>query len=236
SLPRGCLDDLRTVLKAYHIGLKLKDERSSGEVTDFTFHGKLTEPQEQALKDVLSEDFGVFVAPPGAGKTVIAIAAIAERKTNVLILTHRKPLMEQWRLQLSSLLGLDKKEIGQIGGGKNKSNGRVDIAMVQSLDSGRSVDPRIADYGFIIVDECHHVSAFSFEKALTQAKAKYVLGLTATPYRRDGQQPIIHMQCGPICHQMTRKDLPEQSQSACVKQISVATGRKTPKSTQCGIR
>ena len=216
SLPRGCIDDLRTVLKEHQIGLKLKDERKSGEATDFTFHGKLAVPQEQALQDVLSADFGVFVAPPGAGKTVLAIAAIAERKTNVLILTHRKPLMEQWRLQLSSLLGLDKKEIGQIGGGKNKSNGRVDIAMVQSLDSGQSVDPRIADYGFIIVDECQHVSAFSFEKALTQAKAKYVLGLTATPYRRDGQQPIIHMQCGPICHQMTRKDLPEQSSIATV--------------------
>jgi len=216
SLPRGCLDDLRTVLKEHRIGLNLKDERNSGEAADFIFHCKLTEPQAQALKDVLATDFGVFVAPPGAGKTVLAIAAITHRKTNVLILTHRKPLMEQWRLQLSSLLGLDKKEIGQIGGGKNKSNGRIDIAMVQSLDSAQSVTPRIADYGFIIVDECHHVSAFSFEKVLTQAKSKYVLGLTATPYRRDGQQPIIHMQCGPICHQMTHKDLPEQSSAATV--------------------
>jgi superfamily II DNA or RNA helicase len=160
-----------------------------------------------ALKDILDSDFGVFVAPPGAGKTVMALAAVAKRKTNTLILVHRKPLMEQWRLQASSLFDINKKEIGQIGGGKNKSNGTIDIAMVQSMDMKEGVDDRIMDYGFVIVDECHHVGAVSFEKVLAQVKAKYVLGLTATPYRRDGHQPIIHMQCGPICHQIKRKDL-----------------------------
>ena len=94
-----------------------------------------------------------------------------------------------------------------IGGGKNKSNGTIDIAMVQSMDLADGVDDRISDYGFVIIDECHHVGAVSFEKVLAQVKAKYVLGLTATPYRRDGHQPIIHMQCGPICHKINRKDL-----------------------------
>ena len=110
-------------------------------------------------------------------------------------------------MQIASLLGFDKKEIGQIGGGKNKSNGIIDIAMVQSMDLTDGVDDRIADYGFVIVDECHHVGAVSFEKVLSQVKAKYVLGLTATPYRRDGHQPIIHMQCGPIAHRIRQKDL-----------------------------
>jgi superfamily II DNA or RNA helicase len=154
----------------------------------------------------LSADFGVFVAPPGSGKTVLAIAAMARRKTNVLILVHRKPIMDQWCLQISSLLGIEKKDIGRIGGGKNNPTGLIDVAMVQSLDDDQGVDDRIAEYGFVIVDECHHVSAFSFEKVLTQARARYVLGLTATPYRRDGHQPIIHMQCGPICHQIRQKD------------------------------
>ena len=124
--------------------------------------------------------------------------------------------MDQWRLQIASLLGIDKKEIGQIGGGKNKSNGIIDIAMVQSMDLTDGVDDRIADYGFVIVDECHHVGAVSFEKVLSQVKAKYVLGLTATPYRRDGHQPIIHMQCGPIAHRIKQKDLSAHSSASWV--------------------
>lgn len=114
--------------------------------------------------------------------------------------------MEQWRLQISALLGIDKKEIGLIGGGKNKSTGIIDIAMVQSLDLAEGVDDRVAEYGFVIMDECHHVAAASFEKVLSQVKAEFVLGLTATPYRRDGHQSIIHMQCGMVIHRIKDKD------------------------------
>lgn len=216
SLPRGCLHDVETLLKEYGVKLTLNDKRVEGQRAEFAFHGQFTAEQQEALKGILSDDFGVFVAPPGTGKTVLAIAAIAERKTNTLILVHRKPLMEQWRLQISALLGIDKKDVGRIGGGRSKSTGVIDIAMVQSLDAQDGVDDRIADYGFVIVDECHHVSAFSFEKVLTQAKAKYVLGLTATPYRRDGHQSIIHYQCGPVCHRMKQKDHAEQMNNACV--------------------
>lgn len=207
SLPRGCLDDMKALLEEYGVRMNVEDKRVIGKKVDFIFDGTLNGEQEEALEGILESDVGVFVAPPGTGKTVLAIAAIARRKTNVLILTHRKPLMDQWRLQIASLLGIDKKEIGQIGGGKNKSNGIIDIAMVQSMDLADGVDDRIADYGFVIVDECHHVGAVSFEKVLSQVKAKYVLGLTATPYRRDGHQPIIHMQCGPIAHRIKQKDL-----------------------------
>jgi len=206
SLPRGCLDDMKALLEEYNVRMNVEDKRIAGKEVDFIFDGKLNEEQEEALEGILESDVGVFVAPPGTGKTVLAIAAIAKRKTNVLILVHRKPLMDQWRLQIASLLDIDKKEVGQIGGGKNKSNGMIDIGMVQSMDLTDGVDDRIADYGFVIVDECHHVGAVSFEKVLSQVKAKYVLGLTATPYRRDGHQPIIHMQCGPISHRIKQKD------------------------------
>jgi superfamily II DNA or RNA helicase len=206
SLPRGCLEDMRVLLKEYGIQFKIEDKRFAGQAIDCNFKGSLNDAQETALKEILSVDFGVYVAPPGSGKTVLAIAAIERRKKNVLVLVHRKPIMDQWCLQLSSLLGIDKKEIGRIGGGKNNPTGLIDVAMVQSLDDKQGVDDRIAEYGFVIVDECHHVSAFSFEKVLTQARAMFVLGLTATPYRRDGHQPIIHMQCGPICHQIKQKD------------------------------
>jgi len=216
SLPRGCLEDMKALLNEYGVKLNIEDKRFVGKDADFVFNGTLNQEQEEALEGVLESDFGVFVAPPGTGKTVLALAAIAKRKTNVLILVHRKPLMDQWRLQVSFLFDIDKKEVGQIGGGKNKSNGIIDIAMVQSMDLNDGVDDRIADYGFVIIDECHHVGAVSFEKVLAQVKAKYVLGLTATPYRRDGHQPIIHMQCGPICHRISHKEMPAHITSSNV--------------------
>ncbi len=206
SLPRGCLGDVAATLTEYGVSLQLDDKRFPGTNLERDFLGSLNPLQQSALKDILATDFGILSAPPGSGKTVMAIAAMARRGVNTLVLVHRKPLMEQWRLQLSALLGIDKKEIGLIGGGKNKPTGNIDIAMVTSLDHDEDVDDRVADYGFVIMDECHHVAAVSFEKVLSQVKAKYVLGLTATPYRRDGHQPIIHMQCGPIVHQIREKD------------------------------
>lgn len=206
SLPRGCIDDIYYLMDEYGVKVKLRDERMVGKKIKVKFSGELNKEQKRAAKSVLSNETGVLVTSPGIGKTVIAIYVIAKRKTNVLILVHRKPLLEQWRTQLASFLNIDQKAIGQIGGGKNKSNGLIDIAMIQSMERKGVVDDRIADYGFVIADECHHVSAVSFERVLIHAKAKYVLGLTATPYRRDGHQPIIHMQCGPICHRIKTED------------------------------
>jgi superfamily II DNA or RNA helicase len=204
ALPRGCIHDVRTLLEEYGIILNLEDKRFPGRRSAFKFSGDLTQVQKTAVKRILENDIGILVAPPGTGKTVLAIAAIEKRKTNTLILVHRKPLLDQWRTQLAAFLGVSIKEIGQIGSGKNKATGILDVAMLQSLERKGKVDDRIADYGFIIVDECHHIGAVFFEHVLTQVKAKYVLGLTATPYRRDGHQPIIHMQCGPVIHQIKR--------------------------------
>jgi superfamily II DNA or RNA helicase len=123
---------------------------------------------------------------------------VAERDCSTLILVHRRPLLDQWVAQLSLFLGIEPKEIGQIGAGKKTGNGRLDVAMIQSLVRRDKVADLIAGYGQIIVDECHHLPAVSFERVLNEAKARYVVGLTATPQRRDGHHPITEMQLGPV--------------------------------------
>jgi len=198
ALPRGCVGDLRDLLADHGVGLRLDDQRVLGESLKARFHGHLTEAQEQAAKSLLAHDLGVFVAPPGVGKTVVGIYLAAARGRSTLVLVHRKPLLDQWVAQLSLFLGLPPKGIGQIGGGKRTPTGRLDVAMLQSLVRDGTIDDVVAAYGHVIVDECHHVPAASFERVMGEVKARYVTGLTATPYRRDGHQPIIHMQCGPV--------------------------------------
>jgi superfamily II DNA or RNA helicase len=140
----------------------------------------------------------VFVAPPGVGKTVVGIHLIAARACSTLVLVHRRPLLDQWLAQLSVFLGIDSKEIGQIGAGRRTPTGRIDVAMIQSLVRNGAVADLVAAYGQVIVDECHHLPAVSFERVLAEVKARYVVGLTATPQRRDGHHPITQMQLGPV--------------------------------------
>ena len=160
----------------------------------------VTPSQTQAVSQILKHESGVLVAPTAFGKTVVAAAVIAERKVNTLVLVHRRQLVDQWRERLSTFLSLSRGDLGTIGGGKHKPSGVVDIAVMQSLYRENAADEIVATYGQVIVDECHHVSAFSFEQILKVAKARFVFGLTATPTRRDGHHPIIMMQCGPIRH------------------------------------
>ena len=182
----------------------LRDERSTGEPLAVAFVGKLRPDQQAAATAMLKHDTGVLCAPTAFGKTVTAAALIASRGVKTLVLVHRTELLRQWKEQLQSLLGVGPDVIGSIGGGKAEPTGRIDVAAMQSL-VGRGqrqgeVSALVENYGHVIVDECHHLSAFSFEAILRRVKARYVLGLTATPVRRDGQQPIIFMQCGPIRH------------------------------------
>jgi superfamily II DNA or RNA helicase len=198
SLPRGCVDDLSTLLAEHGICLAIDDQRELGERLSHRFHGDLTPAQEKAAQALLPHELGVFVAPPGVGKTVVGTYLIAARSRATLVLVHRKPLLEQWVAQLSLFLGVPSSEIGQIGGGRNRPNGRLDVAMLQSLTRKGAVDDAVAGYGHVIVDECHHVPASTFERVLNEVRARFVTGLTATPHRRDGQHPILHMQCGPV--------------------------------------
>jgi superfamily II DNA or RNA helicase len=198
ALPRGCRDDLEALLGSAGSTLGVEDRRQAGEPLDLRFQGELTPVQEQAAQALLSHDAGVFVAPPGVGKTVVGTYLVAARARSTLVLVHRQPLLDQWVAQLGMFLGLDPKAIGQIGAGKRRPTGRLDVAMLQSLVRERRVDDVVAGYGHVIVDECHHVPAVSFERILSEVKARYLTGLTATPRRRDGLHPILEMQLGPV--------------------------------------
>ena len=198
ALPRGCRQEVEDLLREHGIALAVKDERHVGKRLRLRFHGQLTSIQKHAAEALLLHDIGVFVAPPGLGKTVLAAHLLAKRGRNTLILVHRSPLLDQWVTQLSMFLGIDETKIGRIGGGKRRDNGSLDVAMLQSLVRKGRVDDRVASYGHVIVDECHHVPAVSFERVLSEVKARYILGLTATPHRRDGHHPILEMQLGPV--------------------------------------
>ncbi|MDP2183398.1 MAG: DEAD/DEAH box helicase family protein, partial [Actinomycetota bacterium] len=198
ALPRGCLDDLQEVIEGYGSLLEVTDERTEGSLLLARFSGTLRPEQRKAAKVVIQHDEGVLSAGTAFGKTVVAANVIAKRGVSTLVLVHRRELMEQWRERLSTFLDLPPGSIGVIGGGKRKPTGTIDIAVLQSLVRKGSVDPIVAEYGQVIVDECHHVSAFSFEAVLRQVRARFVLGLTATPIRKDGHHPIITMQCGPV--------------------------------------
>ncbi|WP_207907567.1 TOTE conflict system archaeo-eukaryotic primase domain-containing protein [Effusibacillus lacus] len=198
ALPRGCLDQVLELLKDHNIQADFSDKRNPGNPIKVHFKGELTPLQDLAAKALLKHDNGILSATTAFGKTVVASYLIAARKVNTLVLVHRKQLMEQWRERLAAFLDIPLKEIGLIGGGKDKRGGLIDVAMLQSVNFRGVVKDFVAEYGQVIVDECHHLSAFSFEQVLRQVKAKYVTGLTATPIRQDGHHPIVMMQCGPI--------------------------------------
>ncbi|MFO7605325.1 MAG: DEAD/DEAH box helicase family protein [Desulfurivibrionaceae bacterium] len=198
GLPRGCKDEVDKLLGNLGVEFVVQDKRTTGKPLKATFNGHLRDSQKAAVKELRKYETGILSAATAFGKTVIAAKMIAVRKRNTLVLVHRRQLMDQWRDRLSAFLEIDKKEIGLIGGGKKKPTGRLDIGILQSLYRTGEVNDLVADYGHVIVDECHHLSAFSFEHIMKKAAAKYVLGLTATPVRKDGHHPIIIMQCGPI--------------------------------------
>lgn len=198
ALPRGCLDDLTSLLGELKIRAEIKDERVIGQSVSLSFQGLLRPEQQLAADQLLQHDIGVLSASTAFGKTVIGAWMIAQRQVNTLVIVHRRQLMDQWVESLQSFLGLAKKEIGQIGGGKLKPNGMIDVAMIQSLSDKGVVKDLVGNYGQVIVDECHHISAASFEQVIRQAKARFIIGLSATVTRQDGHHPIIFMQCGPI--------------------------------------
>jgi superfamily II DNA or RNA helicase len=202
ALPRGCFDAALTLLASLGIAVAIEDHRVSGVPNSLSFTGNLRPDQQSAVAALAPHDAGVLAATTAFGKTVVAIRMIAERGVSTLILVHRRQLLDQWIERLVAFLNLPRDALGVIGAGKRKAKGVVDLALIQSLVRKGEVDDLVGNYGHIVVDECHHLSAVSFELVARRAKARYVLGLSATVTRKDGHHPIIAMQCGPIRHRI----------------------------------
>jgi superfamily II DNA or RNA helicase len=200
ALPRGCLDAAQAFCRKEGIALVCTDERATGEALDVQFRGALRPDQTAAVTGLLAHDTGMLVAPTGFGKTVIGAAVIARRGVSTLVLVHRQELQRQWIERLQSFLEGPDAMVGSLGGGKSRLNGRLDVAVLQSVVRAGEDTQILQRYGQVIVDECHHIPAESFEAVLRAVPARYVLGLTATPIRRDGLAPILAMQCGPVRH------------------------------------
>jgi superfamily II DNA or RNA helicase len=202
ALPRGCFDAVLDLLVSLGISVTIEDCRLSGAAVPLTFTGALRPDQETAITALLPHDTGVLAATTAFGKTILAIRMMAERGRNTLVLVHRRQLMDQWIERLTAFSDMPRDAIGMIGGGRRKPKGRVDVALIQSLVRKGEVDDIVGNYGHLVVDECHHLSAVSFELVARRSKARYILGLSATVTRKDGHHPIIVMQCGPVRHRV----------------------------------
>jgi superfamily II DNA or RNA helicase len=202
-LPRGLRHRIAEIIERSGSRLIMVDVRNPGREIDVTFNGELNTMQASAVSTMLAHDDGVLVAPPGAGKTVMACAVIAERATSTLVLVDRKALAEQWRTRLEEFLGIRP---GQHGGGRKKLTGMIDIAMLPSLARRDDVAELTSGYGQIIVDECHHVAAAAYEHSVTKIGAQFWLGLTATPSRRDGLGDLVVWQLGPVRHALDQSE------------------------------
>jgi len=205
TMPRGFARQLLAILKAHGVRYQLEDRRRTLAPVDFSFQGRLRDFQEEAAQAILSREFGTLAAPTGSGKTVMALHVIAMRRQPALVVTHTKELQAQWCDRIETFLNIPASEVGRIGGGKQTIGDKLTVALVQSLyKCAEAVAPHI---GFLVVDECHRTPSRTFTEAVTAFDCKYMLGLSATPWRRDRLSRLIYWHLGDLVHEVNKEAL-----------------------------
>ena len=205
-VPRGLTSKIKKLFKSNNAILIIEDKRFTKKIDKLNLTITLRDEQKTAFNKIMKNDYSVLIAPAGFGKTAIASVIIAKRGVNTLILVHKATLLHQWAERLSEYFDIDIKTIGKLGDGKKKLTSNIDIAILHSLKNRPEM---IKEYSQIIIDEAHHIPAISFEVPLRNFKGKYVVGLSATPKRKDGMHPIMFMQCGDIVHEV--KEIKEKT-------------------------
>ena len=206
-IPRGFLNNLLNILIENNINFYIKDNTRISPIFDYNFKKTLHDYQEKAVKNILTQDLGVLQSPTGSGKTVIALKVIAERKQPTLIIVHTKELLNQWKDRAKEFLGLKDNDIGVIGDGKKQLGRPLTVAIINSLyKCSKDLKDKI---GFVITDECHKIPSRSMYEGVKAFDARYILGLSATPYRRDGLTKVIHFYCGETIHIIKNQELHE---------------------------
>ncbi|RJR40813.1 MAG: DEAD/DEAH box helicase [Desulfobacteraceae bacterium] len=224
-LPRGFTRELISICRGQNVQYELIDRRRTLPEVSFTFSGTLKPFQAQAVKDVLGRDFGILEAPTGSGKTVMALAIVAARRQSTLITVHTRELLEQWIQRIETFLGIPRDQIGIVGNGKRTVGDRITVALVQSLyKCAAEVAQRI---GFLVLDECHRAPSRTFTEAVSAFDCRYMLGLSATPWRRDGLSRLIFWYLGDVVHQVERKTLEESGDILRAEVVSRETSFRT---------
>lgn len=204
-IPRGYMGRLIRSCRQYDIAYVIEDRRRALPPVNFTFSGALKPFQDAAVNALREKHFGTLAAPTGSGKTIMAIAMIAMRRQPALIIVHTRELATQWAQRLETFLGIEAADIGMIGGGKKKVGAEITVALVQSLyKCAAEISPQI---GFLIVDECHRCPSRTFTEAVSFFDAQYMLGLSATPWRRDNLSNLIFWHLGDIQYAIDKKAL-----------------------------
>ena len=211
QLPRGFAGELILFCRNEGIKYTLIDERSKHIEVDFKFNLELYPFQEEVVNTVLKKDFGVIVAPPGAGKTIISLSLAASLRQPTLIIVHRKQLFDQWIARIENFLKIPAHEIGKIASGKKKLGKKITVAMIQSLRKVAQDEKYNSAFGLIIVDECHHIPAKTFRETITHFSSFYLYGVTATPKRKNNDEKLIFFYIGRILATVETKQVPHLS-------------------------
>ena len=214
--PRGFLSDIIEYLSPNHIQFKINDKTYTYDPINLQFLGKLYPFQKTAVEKMLRQNIGTLCAPTGSGKTVMGIYMIAERQQPTLIIIHTKELLYQWKDRIWKFLDISNHEIGIIGDGHLDENKDITIALVQTL---RNYPQLIDQYSYLIIDECHRIPSKTFTNIASQFSGKFITGLSATPYRRDGLSKAIEWYAGKIRHTIRPKDLIKEGHITSIKSI-----------------